>query len=179
MHRPSLGADHLGPIARDGKVTAHQPAGAGSGQRRNRPAHEAEGRAPEIVYGAAMRTFKLAPQTLADDLAAQGYATVPLLAADACRQLASVYDDDSRFRKRVVMEQHAYGKGEYKYLFTSYMAIKPAPSDFDVRVTCHNHLGFMCCCALSLRCETPQLQQLCDCAAGLLQIPRKCPTPVD
>ncbi|WP_428490099.1 2OG-Fe(II) oxygenase [Rhodopila sp.] len=52
---------------------------------------------------------------LADDLAAQGYATRPLLAAGACRALAALYDDDARFRKRVVMEQHAYGAGEYKY----------------------------------------------------------------
>jgi hypothetical protein len=62
-----------------------------------------------------MDTFEIAPETLASDLATQGYATRPLLAADTCRMLAESYDDDSRFRKRVVMEQHAYGKGEYKY----------------------------------------------------------------
>jgi hypothetical protein len=62
-----------------------------------------------------MRTSDIDPRTLADDLAAQGYATLPLLAADTCRQLAALYDDDRRFRKRVVMEQHAYGKGEYQY----------------------------------------------------------------
>ncbi|HEY0183814.1 MAG TPA: 2OG-Fe(II) oxygenase [Rhodopila sp.] len=52
---------------------------------------------------------------LADDLAAQGYATRALLSADTCRALASTYDDEARFRKRVVMEQHGYGQGEYKY----------------------------------------------------------------
>jgi hypothetical protein len=57
----------------------------------------------------------LPPETIADDLAAQGYATRPLLSAEACRMLAALYDDDARFRKRIVMEQHAYGKGEYKY----------------------------------------------------------------
>jgi hypothetical protein len=62
-----------------------------------------------------MRSLDINPATLADDLAAQGYATLPLLAADTCRQLAGLYDDDRRFRKRVVMEQHAYGKGEYQY----------------------------------------------------------------
>jgi hypothetical protein len=67
-----------------------------------------------------MRTFDIPPETLADqtlagDLAAQGFATRHLLPADTCRAMAALYDDDTRFRKRVVMEQHAYGNGEYKY----------------------------------------------------------------
>ena len=57
----------------------------------------------------------LRAETLADEIAAQGYATRPLLAAETCRALAASYDDDAWFRKRVVMEQHAYGCGEYKY----------------------------------------------------------------
>lgn len=59
-----------------------------------------------------MQTFD---DTLGDDLAAQGYATRLLLAAETCQDLAALYDRDDRFRKRIVMEQHAYGKGEYKY----------------------------------------------------------------
>jgi hypothetical protein len=55
------------------------------------------------------------PATLADDMAAQGYATRTLLPAEACRALVALYDEEARFRKRIVMEQHAYGKGEYKY----------------------------------------------------------------
>jgi hypothetical protein len=55
------------------------------------------------------------PAALTDDLAAQGYATRPLLPAETCHGLAALYDDDARFRKRIVMEQHAYGRGEYKY----------------------------------------------------------------
>jgi uncharacterized protein len=62
-----------------------------------------------------MHTFEIASETLAGDLAAQGYATRMLLPAETCRTLAALYDEESRFRKRVVMEQHAYGKGEYKY----------------------------------------------------------------
>src|SRR5579863_526505 len=50
------------------------------------------------------------------DLAARGYATLPLLDAAACRKLAALYDDDTRFRSRVVMQRHNFGRGEYKYL---------------------------------------------------------------
>ena len=50
------------------------------------------------------------------DLATHGYATLPLLDAAACRKLAALYDDDTRFRSRVVMERHNFGRGEYKYL---------------------------------------------------------------
>jgi hypothetical protein len=62
-----------------------------------------------------MNMFEIASETLAGDLAAEGYATRMLLPAGMCRTLAALYDEESRFRKRVVMEQHAYGKGEYKY----------------------------------------------------------------
>ncbi len=55
------------------------------------------------------------PAALADELASQGFATRSLLAPEACGALARLYDDEDRFRKRIVMEQHAYGRGEYKY----------------------------------------------------------------
>lgn len=70
-------------------------------------------RAAETGYDGGM--LDIPPEALADDLAAQGFATRTLLTAEACRALAESYDDDGRFRKRIVMEQHAYGKGEYKY----------------------------------------------------------------
>ena len=72
-------------------------------------------RGPEILYNQPMQTFEAAPEKLADELATQGYATMPLLPVDSCRALAALYDSQAAFRKRVVMEQHAYGKGEYKY----------------------------------------------------------------
>jgi uncharacterized protein len=50
------------------------------------------------------------------DLATRGYTTLRLLDAATCRALAALYDDDTRFRSRVVMQQHNYGRGEYKYL---------------------------------------------------------------
>jgi len=55
------------------------------------------------------------PEALANDLDVQGYATRTLIPSDACAALAALYDEDVRFRKRIVMEHHAYGLGEYKY----------------------------------------------------------------
>jgi hypothetical protein len=44
----------------------------------------------------------------------QGYATFPLLDAATRAATAALYGRDL-FRKRIVMEQRAYGRGEYKY----------------------------------------------------------------
>ena len=52
----------------------------------------------------------------AADLGAHGYATIRLLDAETCRALAALYDDETRFRSRVVMQKHNFGRGEYKYL---------------------------------------------------------------
>jgi uncharacterized protein len=50
------------------------------------------------------------------DLDAQGSAVLKdLLTLDECRALAAFYPDDSRFRSRVVMGRHGFGRGEYKY----------------------------------------------------------------
>jgi hypothetical protein len=49
-------------------------------------------------------------------LDAQGWTVLGgLVAPDACRALAALYDDDARFRSRVVMARHGFGRGEYKY----------------------------------------------------------------
>jgi len=48
------------------------------------------------------------------DLDAQGCAVLRgLLSADQCRALAALYPDDQRFRSRVVMDRHGFGRGEY------------------------------------------------------------------
>ncbi|MCA8414654.1 MAG: 2OG-Fe(II) oxygenase [Burkholderia multivorans] len=50
------------------------------------------------------------------DLDGYGCAHVPrLLSADECRALAALYPDDTRYRSRVVMARHGFGRGEYKY----------------------------------------------------------------
>ena len=46
----------------------------------------------------------------------RGFAVVPrLLAAPECRRLVRTYDDVDRFRSRVVMARHGFGRGEYQY----------------------------------------------------------------
>jgi uncharacterized protein len=46
----------------------------------------------------------------------RGYATISaLLSAEICRGLVGLYSSEDAFRRRVVMQHHAYGRGEYKY----------------------------------------------------------------
>ncbi|HJU39674.1 MAG TPA: 2OG-Fe(II) oxygenase [Tahibacter sp.] len=53
---------------------------------------------------------------IAADLDDRGHARIErLLAPDACAALAAGYDDDARFRSRVVMARHGFGRGEYRY----------------------------------------------------------------
>jgi uncharacterized protein len=50
------------------------------------------------------------------DLDAQGCAILPgLLSPGECRAITALYPDDGRFRSRVVMGRHGFGRGEYKY----------------------------------------------------------------
>jgi uncharacterized protein len=45
-----------------------------------------------------------------------GYVVLPrLLALDACSELRDMYEHGRLFRNRVVMQQHNFGRGEYKY----------------------------------------------------------------
>jgi hypothetical protein len=50
------------------------------------------------------------------ELDASGCALVKnVLSPDACRSLVALYPDDTRFRTRIVMARHGFGRGEYKY----------------------------------------------------------------
>ncbi|WP_370545489.1 2OG-Fe(II) oxygenase [Caulobacter sp. 17J80-11] len=46
----------------------------------------------------------------------RGWALLPgLLDGPACEAVAGFYDEDARFRSRVVMARHGFGRGEYRY----------------------------------------------------------------
>jgi hypothetical protein len=54
----------------------------------------------------------------------QGFARIPsILNAEECSSLASLYNDDSRFRSRIDMERFRFGVGEYKYFAAPVPAI--------------------------------------------------------
>jgi hypothetical protein len=53
---------------------------------------------------------------VAQDLDAQGNAMLDrLLTSEECQAITGLYPDDARFRSRVVMARHGFGRGEYKY----------------------------------------------------------------
>ena len=53
---------------------------------------------------------------IAEELDAYGCAVIGNLLADhECAALAASYADDARFRSRIVMGAHGFGRGEYKY----------------------------------------------------------------
>src|SRR6476620_3906579 len=53
---------------------------------------------------------------LADGLDQRGWSVLPrLLTHDACTATAALYDEPQRFRSRVVMARHGFGRGEYQY----------------------------------------------------------------
>lgn len=75
--------------------------------------------------GASPRTRRSPGERVADldwgrlgaDLDAFGAAATgdPLLKPDECATLAALYDSEDRFRSRIVMARHGFGRGEYQY----------------------------------------------------------------
>lgn len=55
-------------------------------------------------------------QAVEESLDAKGFAVMPrLLSPEACKAVAAMYPEDTRFRSRIVMARHSFGRGEYKY----------------------------------------------------------------
>jgi hypothetical protein len=80
-----------------------------------RPVPRPVGDDARATAGAA-RVAALDWEAIGDALDAHGAATtVPLLTPSECNALAAAYDDDARFRSRVIMARHGFGRGEYKY----------------------------------------------------------------
>lgn len=53
---------------------------------------------------------------IAQSLDAHGNAILPgLLNAAQCEEIATLYADEERYRTRIVMARHGFGRGEYKY----------------------------------------------------------------
>ncbi|BCA56966.1 prolyl 4-hydroxylase [Nitrospira sp. KM1] len=73
---------------------------------------------------------------ISQNLDAQGYATVcGLLNPEECSALSGLYSFDVRFRSRIIMGRHGFGRGEYKYF--SY----PLPDVVgQLRTTIYPHL---------------------------------------
>ena len=64
----------------------------------------------------AQRVAALGWPRVAAELDTYGCAVVQsMLGPDECRTLVQTYRDEKRFRRRIVMAQHGFGRGEYKY----------------------------------------------------------------
>jgi len=73
-------------------------------------------RASSQISAVAARVGALDWTRIAAELDAHGCAlTGALLTPAECRALAASYRSDARFRSRVIMARHGFGRGEYKY----------------------------------------------------------------
>jgi hypothetical protein len=53
---------------------------------------------------------------ISTELDAEGSAVIEeLISSTECAALAALYPDEKRFRSRIVMSRHRFGRGEYKY----------------------------------------------------------------
>ena len=79
-------------------------------------ARDGTARIETVGAAAADRIATIDWQGVADGLDAEGSAVIEhLLTASACDGLRSLYTDEHRFRSKVVMARHGFGRGEYKY----------------------------------------------------------------
>jgi hypothetical protein len=70
----------------------------------------------KVAAAPADRLQTLDWSRIAAELDAQGSAVLEgLLMPEECREIAALYPEDGRFRSRIVMSRHGFGRGEYKY----------------------------------------------------------------
>ena len=63
-----------------------------------------------------MKQLPLDWSTYQTTLSETGFALLPSrLSASECQELASMFDEAGLYRKAIVMQNHGYGSGEYKY----------------------------------------------------------------
>ena len=83
-----------------------------AGARRAAASPERAGSAP----GVEARPARIDWATIEEALERDGFAVAdPILTPAECASLVRLYADDSRFRSQVVMAQHRFGEGDYKY----------------------------------------------------------------
>ena len=71
---------------------------------------------PATGSDAESRAGALDWPSVVDGLDAQGWAVLPgLLTSKECEEVAGLYNEGGRFRSRVVMARHGFGRGEYQY----------------------------------------------------------------
>ena len=74
------------------------------------------GRLAATAVDAARPVSSVAWTRVEDELETAGCAVLGnLLSPAECRGISAMYGDDARFRSRVVMSRHGFGRGEYKY----------------------------------------------------------------
>jgi hypothetical protein len=71
---------------------------------------------PATISDVAGRAATLDWRQIAASLDSKGSALIKsALSVDECEALAAMYDSAERFRSRIVMARHGFGRGEYKY----------------------------------------------------------------
>ena len=130
-------AVHLRPENDGGGVQAARRRDRRAGEP-ERPPADAAGRCGERgAMNVAERIADADWGGIGRELDANGCAvTGALLDAADCAALASGYDDDSRYRARIVMARHGFGQGEYKYF-----AHPPPPIVQTLRTALYSRLA--------------------------------------
>jgi hypothetical protein len=76
-------------------------------------------------------------EEIAGDLDARGSSVIERMLSPAhCRSIVALYEADERFRSKVVMERHGFGRGEYKYFNYPLPALVA-----DLRTSLYPHLA--------------------------------------